>query len=244
MKADPDRAKQIQEQDQRIDETLKKIKHRIVIFSGKGGVGKTTVAVNLAYALVKQNRQVGLLDADITGPNVPKMVGLEGFPWVDNDKRNIMPQEKNSLHVISIAQESDLYSDSKVVGVKPDMHKSSKFDYSTILRFYTEKTSDGIKYLAEVMKDRTNVTKKGDILENPTYDMWKSYYEKKGKEGENTDSYSVHNILPDCIYSYDNSYVVIYGSRANANQGEIVRHRNSLSTSKDPAQESPYLCFQ
>lgn len=103
MKADPDRTKQIQEQDKRIDETLKKIKHRIVIFSGKGGVGKTTVAVNLAYTLVKQHRQVGLLDADITGPNVPKMVGAELSPVVDERSRQIIPQIKEGLRVISIA---------------------------------------------------------------------------------------------------------------------------------------------
>lgn len=103
MKVDPDRAKQIEEQDKRIDETLKKIKHRIVVFSGKGGVGKTTVAVNLSYTLVQKKFKVGLLDADITGPNVPKMIGLDGVPWVDSEKKNIMPQEKKGLQVISIA---------------------------------------------------------------------------------------------------------------------------------------------
>ncbi|MHA1629777.1 MAG: Mrp/NBP35 family ATP-binding protein [Candidatus Heimdallarchaeota archaeon] len=102
MGIDPDRAKQLQEQNQRIEETLKKIKHRIVVFSGKGGVGKTTVAVNLSYALVNQGFRVGLLDADITGPNVPKMVGLEGPPIVDGNKK-IIPQEKEGLQVISMA---------------------------------------------------------------------------------------------------------------------------------------------
>jgi ATP-binding protein involved in chromosome partitioning len=103
MKIDPDRAKQIQEQDKRIDEVLKKIRHRIVIFSGKGGVGKTTVAVNLSYALVKKNKQVGLLDADITGPNVPKMTGAESSPGVDERSRQIIPQIKDGLQIISIA---------------------------------------------------------------------------------------------------------------------------------------------
>jgi Mrp family chromosome partitioning ATPase len=98
-----DRNKQLEEQNQRIETTLKKIKHRIVVFSGKGGVGKTTVAVNLSYALVKKKLSVGLLDADITGPNVPKMIGLEGFPGVDADTKTIAPQEKNGLNVISIA---------------------------------------------------------------------------------------------------------------------------------------------
>jgi ATP-binding protein involved in chromosome partitioning len=103
MNMDPDRAKQIEEQDKRIDAVLKKIKHRIVVFSGKGGVGKTTVAVNLCYTLVKQNKQVGLLDADITGPNVPKMTGADSSPGVDKKSKQIIPQIKNGLQIISIA---------------------------------------------------------------------------------------------------------------------------------------------
>ncbi len=69
--------------DQLQDETalarpLSRIKHKILIMSGKGGVGKSTVAVNLAFSLVRAGWNVGLLDVDIHGPNVPKMLGLEG----------------------------------------------------------------------------------------------------------------------------------------------------------------------
>lgn len=103
MNTSGDRTKTMEEQNRRIEETLKRIKHRIVVFSGKGGVGKTTVAVNLAYSLLQQKLKVGLLDADITGPNVPKMIGLEGFPWIDSDKKNMLPQMKEGLQVISIA---------------------------------------------------------------------------------------------------------------------------------------------
>ena len=53
------------------------VKHVILILSGKGGVGKSTVAVNLAYALSARGKQTGLLDLDIHGPNFPKMLGLE-----------------------------------------------------------------------------------------------------------------------------------------------------------------------
>jgi len=53
------------------------IKHTIMVMSGKGGVGKTTVAVNMAFALSIRGYDVGLLDADITGPNAPKMLGIE-----------------------------------------------------------------------------------------------------------------------------------------------------------------------
>lgn len=90
------------EQDQRIEENINNIKYRVVVFSGKGGVGKSTVAVNLAYSLLKEKMKVGLLDADITGPNIPQMVGLSGMPEV-MDEHQILPQIKEELRVISIA---------------------------------------------------------------------------------------------------------------------------------------------
>jgi len=63
------------------------IQHKIMIMSGKGGVGKTTVAVNLALALVETGKNVGLLDADITGPNIPKMLKIEDeFPSGDGER--------------------------------------------------------------------------------------------------------------------------------------------------------------
>ena len=53
------------------------VRHVILVLSGKGGVGKSTVSVNIANALAIRGKQVGLLDLDIHGPNVPKMLGLE-----------------------------------------------------------------------------------------------------------------------------------------------------------------------
>ena len=64
------------------------IKNIIVIGSGKGGVGKSTVTVNLAISLAKKNLNVGLLDADIYGPSIPKMLGIKEKPGVTEKKKN------------------------------------------------------------------------------------------------------------------------------------------------------------
>ena len=62
----------------RMTQLSEKIRHKIMVLSGKGGVGKSTVATGLALSLAQQGHKVGLLDIDITGPNVPKMMGLGG----------------------------------------------------------------------------------------------------------------------------------------------------------------------
>ena len=63
--------------DAKISATLAKMKHKIIVLSGKGGVGKSTVASHLALALAEKKYQVGLLDSDIHGPSIPKMLGIE-----------------------------------------------------------------------------------------------------------------------------------------------------------------------
>jgi ATP-binding protein involved in chromosome partitioning len=73
----------------------------IAVGSGKGGVGKTTLAVNLAIALSSMGNKVGLLDADVYGPNVPLMLGLNAQPKVLGDNR-IEPLEAHGLKVISV----------------------------------------------------------------------------------------------------------------------------------------------
>jgi Mrp family chromosome partitioning ATPase len=61
-----------------LQDTAGRIKHKIVVLSGKGGVGKSTIATNIAVALSLKNQKVGLMDVDIHGPSIPKMLGLEG----------------------------------------------------------------------------------------------------------------------------------------------------------------------
>ncbi len=76
------------------------VKNAVAIASGKGGVGKTTVAVNLAVALAQSGARVGLLDADIYGPNVPRMMGVDRLPPIQSEK--IKPAEAYGVKVMSI----------------------------------------------------------------------------------------------------------------------------------------------
>src|SRR5215470_11480020 len=77
------------------------VKNLVAVASGKGGVGKTTVAVNLSLALEKLGNKVGLLDADVYGPNVPLMLGTRDEPRATADRR-IFPVEAMGLKVISM----------------------------------------------------------------------------------------------------------------------------------------------
>ncbi len=85
-------------------ENLKDVKHKIIVMSGKGGVGKSTVAVNLATALTMSGKKVGLLDADMHGPSIPMMFGLQDSQMIVNDKGKIQPiQTASNVKIISIA---------------------------------------------------------------------------------------------------------------------------------------------
>ena len=77
------------------------MKNIIAVASGKGGVGKSTVSVNLAVALARAGASVGLLDADITGPNIPMMLGIDGQPTASENNK-IVPLERHGVKAISI----------------------------------------------------------------------------------------------------------------------------------------------
>jgi Mrp family chromosome partitioning ATPase len=80
-----DRKTQELEQEKRLKERMLKIKYKFIVISGKGGVGKSTVAVNLAYGLAIKGNKVGILDVDIHGPNIAKMLGIEDKRLIGSD---------------------------------------------------------------------------------------------------------------------------------------------------------------
>ncbi len=73
------RMQEVLDEERRVRERMSKVKHKIIVMSGKGGVGKSTVAANLAVAMSKLGSRVGILDSDIHGPSIPKIMGVEGM---------------------------------------------------------------------------------------------------------------------------------------------------------------------
>ena len=88
----------------RIAENLQKIKNRLLVFSGKGGVGKSTVAANLGLALSERQFRVGLVDVDIHGPNLAKMLGAEGKKIEPAEEHKIIPARvTKNLSIVSVS---------------------------------------------------------------------------------------------------------------------------------------------
>jgi ATP-binding protein involved in chromosome partitioning len=91
-------------EDRKLKENISDIKQKLMVISGKGGVGKTTIAVNLAYALSLKGYKVGLLDVDIHGPNVVKLLGIENKKLTGSEDSKIDPIKlSENLKVISTA---------------------------------------------------------------------------------------------------------------------------------------------
>ncbi|MDA0768811.1 MAG: hypothetical protein BZY79_00565 [SAR202 cluster bacterium Casp-Chloro-G4] len=89
------------EQKRQVTDSLSNIKHKIGVYSGKGGVGKTTVAVNIATTLAHGGASVGILDVDIDCPNVVKAMKVSEHPVVGEDKR-MLPAEKYGVKIMSM----------------------------------------------------------------------------------------------------------------------------------------------
>ena len=103
--------KEPREEDIKVSIALSRMKNRLLVFSGKGGVGKSTVAANLALALARKGMKVGLLDVDIHGPNLAKMLGVEK-KQLDISEAGIKPVQVNdNLKLVSMSfllQDPDL----------------------------------------------------------------------------------------------------------------------------------------
>lgn len=94
-----------EKKEQNLKANLSKFKHRIIVMSGKGGVGKSFVAVNLAYGLAMQGKKVGLLDVDIHGPSLAKLMNIEGIPFSLNQAGDMPTPIKvlSNLSVLTVA---------------------------------------------------------------------------------------------------------------------------------------------
>jgi len=89
-------------QDAAVDESLKKIKNKYIVLSGKGGVGKTSTSVNLSMALANKGFKVGIMDVDLHGPDVPRMLGLKGMLDLSKNNKLNPIQYSDNLKVVSI----------------------------------------------------------------------------------------------------------------------------------------------
>ena len=90
-------------QDQEIRERLQRIRHKLLVMSGKGGVGKSSVAAYLAVSLATRGFKVGLMDVDLHGPSIPRLLGLNGTVQPSSEARKLIPMRPmDNLEVISI----------------------------------------------------------------------------------------------------------------------------------------------
>lgn len=90
------------EQDAAVEKSLDQIKHKLIVMSGKGGVGKTSTSVNLAIALANKGYQVGIMDVDLHGPDVPRMLGLKGMLDLSPNKKLEPIRRMDNLKAVSI----------------------------------------------------------------------------------------------------------------------------------------------
>ena len=102
MSAQDKHRQQQVEQDEALKTTLGQIKNKFIVMSGKGGVGKTSTSVNLAVALAKKGLKVGLMDVDLHGPDVPRMLGLKGMHDVSPNRKLNPLKYNDNLKAVSI----------------------------------------------------------------------------------------------------------------------------------------------
>jgi len=93
--------------DAAVKSSLNNIKCKLIIMSGKGGVGKSSTAVNLALALARKGAQVGLLDVDLHGPDIPRMLGLSGMLDMNGEQQLIPKKYSSNLSAVSVESLTD-----------------------------------------------------------------------------------------------------------------------------------------
>jgi len=90
------------DQDVLVEKSLQKIKNKLIVMSGKGGVGKTSVSVNLSIALAGKGYKVGIMDVDLHGPDVPRMLGLEGMLTLNQNQKLTPMSYSENLQAVSV----------------------------------------------------------------------------------------------------------------------------------------------
>ena len=113
------------QQDISIKESLAKIKNKFIVMSGKGGVGKTSVSVNLSIALSKLGYKVGLMDVDLHGPDVPRMLGLKDMLGLSENRKLVPIKYSDNLAAVSIESLSP-NKDDAIIWRGPIKHSAIK----------------------------------------------------------------------------------------------------------------------
>ena len=130
-------AEQVQDQKAGIEKKLSGIKHMLAIASGKGGVGKSTMAMQIASALNQRGLRVSVLDADINGPSMARLAGLKDAPLVPGKKGLVLPRTKSGIGILSFGSmvpESEAVDFPSVSGGESHVWRATK-EFSTLAEF-------------------------------------------------------------------------------------------------------------
>lgn len=106
-----------------VAKSLKKIKNKLIVMSGKGGVGKTSVSVNLSIALAGKGYKVGIMDVDLHGPDVPRMLGLEGMLGLNQNQKLTPMRYSENLGAVSV-ESLTLNKDDAIIWRGPIKHSA------------------------------------------------------------------------------------------------------------------------